>query len=245
MKLAHQSRWKWVALGLLGGLIVFLLYRYHSELGIQAVKLWNFFRDRPQLKKTLNSFGPYSPLFFILLQITQVVIAPIPGEPIEFLGGYAFGLWGGMLYSLLGLIAGSWMAFGIARIFKKWAVEKFVSPATMKKFDYLIGHEGVILSFLLFLIPGFPKDTLCYLLGLTPMHMGIFLIVMTLGRLPGLWVITLQGAKVHQHQYKAFLILFVISALIILVFYIYRENIDRWIKKVREASMGKKRTKMS
>jgi uncharacterized membrane protein YdjX (TVP38/TMEM64 family) len=179
-------------------------------------------------------------LIFILLQIIQVVIAPIPGEPIEFLGGYAFGVWGGMLYSMIGLIVGSWIAFSVARILKKWALEKFVSPATMKKFDYLIGHEGVVLSFLLFLIPGFPKDTLCYILGLTPMHMGIFLIVSTMGRMPGLWMITLEGAKVHQHQYKAFLVLFVISVLIILVFSIYRENIDRWIKKVREESMEKK-----
>jgi uncharacterized membrane protein YdjX (TVP38/TMEM64 family) len=240
MKLKRQSRWKWVVICLLGGLIVFLLYRYHSQLGIEVVKLWHFFRDRYQLKKVLESFGPYSPLVFILLQIIQVVIAPIPGEPIEFLGGYVFGFWAGMLYSMVGLVAGSWMAFSIARSFKKWAVEKFVSPATMKKFDYLIGHEGAVLSFLLFLIPGFPKDSLCYLLGLTPMHMGIFLIVMIMGRIPGLWVITLEGAKVHQHQYKTFLILFVITALIALVFYIYRENIDRWIKKMREAGVQKK-----
>jgi uncharacterized membrane protein YdjX (TVP38/TMEM64 family) len=56
------------------------------------------------------------------------------------------------------------------RIFEKYTVEKFVSPQTIKKFDYLIGHEGVIVSFLLFLIPGFPKDALFYLLGLTLMH---------------------------------------------------------------------------
>jgi uncharacterized membrane protein YdjX (TVP38/TMEM64 family) len=212
---------------------------------MEAVKLWHLFRDRPQLKKTLQSFGPYSPLIFILLQIIQVVIAPIPGEPIEFLGGYVFGVWAGMLYSIIGLIVGSWIAFGAARIFKKWAVEKFISPTTMKKFDYLIGHEGAVLSFLLFLIPGFPKDTLCYLLGLTPMHVGIFLIVMTMGRIPGLWVITLEGAKIYQHQYKTFLILFVITALIFLVFYIYRENINRWIKKMREGDIQKKGAKMS
>jgi uncharacterized membrane protein YdjX (TVP38/TMEM64 family) len=240
MKLSRQSRWTWVALCLLGGLFVFLLYRYHSQLGIEVVKLWHLFRDHHQLKKTLESFGPYSPLVFILLQIIQVVVAPIPGEPIEFLGGYAFGMWAGMLYSMIGLIVGSWIAFSIARVFKKWAVEKFFSPTTMKKFDYLIGHEGVVLSFLLFLIPGFPKDTLCYVLGLTPMHMGIFLIISTMGRIPGVWMITLEGAKVQQHQYKTFLILFVITALIILAFYIYREHIDRWIKKMREVGMEKK-----
>jgi uncharacterized membrane protein YdjX (TVP38/TMEM64 family) len=194
------------------------------------------------LKVVLRSYGPYSPLVFILLQVIQVVVAPIPGGPIEFLGGYVFGVWAGMLYSTIGLILGSWIAFSIARIFEKRAVEKFVSPELRKRFDYLIGHEGVILSFLLFLIPGFPKDALCYILGLTPMHLGIFLIISTIGRIPGTLMAILQGAKIYQHQYKTFLILLGISALLILVFYIYHENIHGWIRGY-EVGIQKKKSK--
>ena len=134
---------------------------------------------------------------------------------------------------MVGLLFGSWLAFSLARIFEKWAVEKFVSPQTKKKFEYLIGHEGVILSFLLFLIPGFPKDALCYILGLTPMHLGIFLIISTIGRIPGTLMATLQGAKAFDHQYKIFLILLGISTLVILAFYIYHEEIHQLIKKLR------------
>jgi uncharacterized membrane protein YdjX (TVP38/TMEM64 family) len=170
-----------------------------------------------------------------------VVVAPIPGEAIEFLGGYVFGVWGGMLYSMIGLILGSWFAFSIARIFEKRAVEKFVSPKLINKFDYLIGHEGVILSFLLFLIPGFPKDTLCYILGLTPMHLGIFLVISTIGRVPGTLMATLQGAKAFDQQYVTLLILLMISVVIILAFYIYQENIHHWIKKRSKAGTQKKR----
>jgi uncharacterized membrane protein YdjX (TVP38/TMEM64 family) len=103
----------------------------------------------------------------------------------------------------------------------------------MSDFRYLIGHEGVILSFLLFLIPGFPKDALCYILGLTPMHLGIFLIISTIGRVPGTVMATLQGAKAFDHQYKIFFLLLGISALIILVFYIYHVDIHRQIKKLK------------
>jgi uncharacterized membrane protein YdjX (TVP38/TMEM64 family) len=163
-----------------------------------------------------------------------VVVAPIPGGAIEFLGGYLFGVKAGLIYSMIGLVIASWLAFGLARIFEKWAVEKFVSPQTLKKFDYLIGHEGVILSFLLFLIPGFPKDALCYILGLTPMHLGIFLIISTIGRVPGTLMATLQGAKAFDHQYKFFLILLGVSALIILVFYIYHEEIHQWVRQVKK-----------
>lgn len=233
MKFSFPSKWKWAGILGLIGLFIFIIYQYHSELWILCVRLWNLFGSHRRLKAFVSSFGVYSPLAFILLQVIQVVVAPIPGGAIEFLGGYLFGVWAGMLYSMIGLILGSWLAFSIGKIFERWAVEKFVSPKTMKKFDYLIGREGVILSFLLFLIPGFPKDALCYILGLTPMHLGLFLIISTIGRIPGTLMATLQGAKAFEHQYKLFLILSVASALIILVFYIYHEQIHQWIKKLR------------
>jgi len=231
-----RSRWVWITCLLLG-LITLLIASYNSQLWAQATKLWELFQDRRQLNRVIKSFGPSSPLIFILLQIIQVVVAPVPGEAIEFLGGYVFGVWAGMVYSLIGLILGSGIAFGIARIFEKQAIEKFVAPGLRKKFDYLIGHQGVILSFLLFLIPGFPKDTLCYILGLTPMHWGIFLIISTLGRIPGALLATLQGAKAFDQQYLTLIVLLVISALIILVFYIYHENIHQWIKKRSKADI--------
>jgi uncharacterized membrane protein YdjX (TVP38/TMEM64 family) len=189
--------------------------------------------DHHRLKEVILSYGAYSPLAFILLQILQVVVAPIPGGAIEFLGGYIFGVKAGFFYSMVGLLLGSWIAFGLARVFERWAVEKFVSEDTRKKFDYLVGHEGAILSFLLFLIPGFPKDALCYILGLTPMHFGIFLIISTIGRVPGTLMAILQGAKAFDHQYKIFMILLGISVLVILVFYIYHDEIHSWIKKLK------------
>jgi uncharacterized membrane protein YdjX (TVP38/TMEM64 family) len=241
MKLSLQPRLNWVWITcLLVGLLILLIYLYNSQLWIQAVKLWDIFPDHHRLKEFIFSFGAYSPLAFILLQVIQVVIAPIPGGAIEWLGGFIFGVKAGFIYSMIGMTLGSWLAFSLARIFEKVAVEKFVSPGIRRKFDYLIGHEGVILSFLLFLIPGFPKDALCYILGLTPMHLGIFLIISTIGRIPGTLMATLQGAKAFDHQYKPFLILLGVSALVILVFYIYHGEIHGWIKKRSKAGIQKK-----
>jgi uncharacterized membrane protein YdjX (TVP38/TMEM64 family) len=232
MKSSLHSKLKWaVGFSFLGGLLALILYQYNSLLWIKTVRLYGLFQDPCKLKGVLTSFGVYSPLFFIFLQILQVIVAPIPGEAIEFLGGYLFGLKAGLLYSMIGVVLGSWLAFSLARIFEKRVVEKFVSPKLRKKFDYLIGHEGVMLSFILFLIPGFPKDTLCYILGLTPMSLGIFLTISTIGRIPGTLIATLQGAKAFEQQYKTLLILLGVSVLIILAFYIYHDDIHRWIKK--------------
>ena len=223
---------KWIlAILILAGLFTLITYHYNSQIWNQAVKLYSLLQNPQRLKGFITSFGTYSPLVYMVVQILQVIVAPIPGGAIEFLGGYLFGVKAGFIYSMIGLFWGSLLAFGLARIFEKWAVEKLVSKETIKKFDYLIGHEGVILSFLLFLIPGFPKDALCYILGLTPMHLGMFLIISTIGRIPGTLMACLQGGKAFEHQYKLFLILLGISTLIILIFYIYHEPIHQLIKK--------------
>jgi len=238
LSLQLRSKWFWIACFLVG-LVILLIYLYNSQLWFRTVRLWGLFQDRHELRNIIKSFGPYSPLIFISLHILHAVIPPIPGEAIEFLGGYLFGVRAGMFYSMIGLIIGSWLSFSIARIFEKRVVERFVSPALRKKLDYLSGHEGVILSFLLFLIPVFPKVALCYILGLTPMPLGIFLIISTIGRIPGTLMATLQGANVYEHHYKIFLILLGISALIVLAFYIYHENIHQWIKKRSNADIQK------
>src|SRR4030043_1683090 len=235
MATSSWTKWEWVlVLFILAGIVFLIIYQYNSQLWNQIVKLYDLLHDRQQLKGFIRSFGAYSPLAYIFLQIIQVVVAPIPGGAIEFLGGYLFGVQAGFIYSMIGLTLGSWLAFSLARIFEKIAVEKFVSERTRKKFDYLVEHQGVILSFILFLIPGFPKDALCYILGLTPMHLGIFLIISTIGRIPGTLMAILQGAKAFEHEYYTFGMLLGGSALVILVFYIYHEEIHNLIKKLKE-----------
>ena len=235
MATSSRTKWKWVLLlCILAGFIFFFVYQYNSRIWVQVVKLYSLYQDQQEFKKTISSYGAYGPLAYILLQVLQVVIAPIPGGAIEFLGGVLFGVKAGFIYSMIGLALGSWLAFSLARIFEKVAVEKFVSEQTLKKFDYLVEHQGAILSFILFLIPGFPKDALCYILGLTPMHLGIFLVISIVGRIPGTLIATLQGTKAFEHQYILFLILLGLSALVILIFYIYHEEIHNWVKKFKE-----------
>jgi uncharacterized membrane protein YdjX (TVP38/TMEM64 family) len=101
-----------------------------------------------------------------------------------------------------------------------------------------VGHEGAVLSLLLFLIPGSPKDALCYILGLTPMHWGIFLAISTVGRVPGTLMACLQGAKAFSHQYKTLILLAGTSALILLVFYIYHDRIHQLIKRTKRDKSG-------
>ena len=183
-----------------------------------------------RLTKFLQSLGPYSPAVFVLLQVLQVVAAPFPGELTGVAGGYVYGESVGFLLSTIGLTLGSWIAFELASILGRPFVERFVSQEVLHKFDFLTTNTGATICFLLFLIPGFPKDYLCYLLGLSRMKLGTFLIVSIIGRIPGTYLLTMQGAKFRNQEYYEVALFAVGSAVILLVAYLYRNKIYQWVK---------------
>ena len=153
----------------------------------------------------LNSLGPLSFVGFIILQAIQVIAAPIPGEVTGFIGGYLYGIVIGIVLSTIGLTIGSWVAFTLSRVLGRPFVEKFIKKKTIERYDYLLHHKGAFLVFLLFLIPGFPKDSLCYILGLGHLTTKEFLIISTVGRFAGTVLLTLGGSYIHNQQYYRFL----------------------------------------
>jgi uncharacterized membrane protein YdjX (TVP38/TMEM64 family) len=109
-------------------------------------------------------------------------------------------------------------------------VEKLVGENVTKKVDFLTTDSGAVVCFLLFMIPGFPKDALCYLLGLSRMRLATFMVLSTLGRMPGTFLLTLQGASVRNEHYQAAIAIAAISVAIVFTAYIFRAQIDRWVK---------------
>ena len=188
------------------------------------------YSNSDRLTKFLQSLGPYPPAVFVLLQVLQVIAAPFPGELTGVAGGYVYGETFGFLLSSIGLTLGSWIAFELASILGRPFVERFISQEVLHKFDFLTTNTGAMICFLLFLVPGFPKDYLCYLLGLSRMKLGTFLIVSIVGRIPGTYLLTVQGAKFRNQEYYAVALFAVVSAVILLAAYLYRNKIYHWIK---------------
>jgi uncharacterized membrane protein YdjX (TVP38/TMEM64 family) len=183
-----------------------------------------------KFSRFLEALGPYSPAVFVLFQTLQVIAAPFPGELTGVAGGYVYGEKVGFLLSTLGLTLGSWVAFELASLLGRPFVERFVSADVLHKFDFLTTNTGAAICFVLFLFPGFPKDYLCYLLGLSRMRLRTFLMVSVIGRLPGTYLLTMQGASIRNQQYLAAAIFAVVAAAILLVTYLYRGRIYNWIK---------------
>ncbi len=192
-----------------------------------------YLTDKQRLLAVIKEHPANAALIFIGLQVLQVVAAPVPGEVTGFVGGLFFGPFWGVLYSTIGLTLGSWLAFVLARFAGRPLVETFVNPETIKRYDYVMKHKGMFLAFLMFLIPGFPKDLLCYLLGLGHMRQRDFLLVSTTGRLLGTLLLTMGGTLFRDQRYAAFFTLAGISIALILFTMIYRENIERWFRGMR------------
>lgn len=218
--------------GLVLGGIFYLLY---------AHGLIDYFTDRQRLLKFIQEHRSYAALIFIGLQVLQVVAAPVPGEVTGFVGGVFFGTASGILYSTIGLTLGSWLAFVLARLAGRPLVEMVVKAETIKRYDYVMKHKGLFLAFLMFLIPGFPKDILCYLLGLGHMGQRDFLLVSTSGRLLGTTLLTLGGTLFRDRHYGALFTLLGVSLLLILLTMIYRENIEQWFRRLRATQLTKHR----
>ncbi len=187
--------------------------------------------SKEKVRAWLMSFGSAAPLVFIGIQALQVVFAPIPGEATGFLGGFLFGIPRGFLYSTVGLTLGSTLAFLLGRWLEIHFVEKVVQRETLEKFDFIIERQGALIAFLLFLIPGFPKDYLCFILGLSKMPLRVFLLINIIGRMPGTFLLTLQGAKVYKGHYVSFFILLGIFLLAGLLMLLYKETLYRWLRR--------------
>lgn len=198
-----------------------------------------FFMCKDRILAFLDSLGPLSFVGFVLLQAAQVVVAPIPGEVTGFIGGYVYGPFLGVVLSTVGLVLGSLVAFLLSRTFGRPFVERFIDQSVMQRYDYVLHHKGIFLIFLLFLIPGFPKDYLCFILGLGHLTLAEFFVVSTVGRLFGTILLTLGGQYIRHDQYRNFYILLGAAIIVIFLVLLYRERLEAWFRHLHHRSTKK------
>jgi uncharacterized membrane protein YdjX (TVP38/TMEM64 family) len=197
--------------------------------------LYTFFVDRKKIVDFVNSFGPLSVVIFIGLQVLQVIVAPIPGEVNGFIGGYLYGPVLGTLYSTIGLTIGSWLAFTLARWLGMPFVERVINPQIIQKYDYFMEHRGILVTFILFVIPGFPKDALSYIIGLSHMKTSTFLIVCTAGRLLGTTMLSISGDCARNGQNIAVGVLLGVSTVIVILAYYYHDELLNLVRKKKNS----------
>jgi uncharacterized membrane protein YdjX (TVP38/TMEM64 family) len=180
---------------LIAGLVLTILV---GALILWGQPLYRFVADQAQVRAWVEGLSAWGPLAIVGLEIAQVLLAPIPGQAIDAVSGYLFGIWLGSLYAAVGIGLGSLINFGLARRFGRPLVAKMVKPDALARLDDLADRGGALFFFLIWLFPFVPDDLACLACGLTRMSWRQFLILMTLGRLPGIVVATWIGANAAQ-----------------------------------------------
>jgi len=187
--------------------------------------LVRLYQDKHFLKETVRAWGVWAPLVFMAIQALQVIISPIPGEITGPVGGALFGVLWGVIYSTIGLTFGTLVCFALGRLWGEPLIRPWLSEHHWEKMSFIIEAEGAIICFILYLIPGFPKDIISYLFGMSPMPFWVFALVSTVGRLPGTWISSYFGANVGEQQYIYAIAFIAITAALCLPLYYYRDRI--------------------
>ncbi|WP_050048294.1 TVP38/TMEM64 family protein [Halanaeroarchaeum sulfurireducens] len=184
------------------------------------------------LRAWIAEFGVIAPLVFIVLQILQVIIAPIPGQVFALVAGYLFGGVAGTVYSLTGVIIGSAIAFCLARRYGRSFVEDILHDDVLVRFDGFVERVGIPGLFAIFLVPGIPDDVICFLSGLTTIRLRTFLVIVAVGRFPAYVITVFAGGDFASGQYGRALVLMGIAVFFSAVGYFYQKQIRRSVERI-------------
>ena len=161
------------------------------------------FAEEPELFQAwVDRSGIWGRLMLVGMVYLQVIVALIPGEPLELAAGYAFGMVEGTLLSMAGIVLGSAVIFLLVQRFGSKLVEVFFSEKDLKRLSFLKNPKKTkVLAFILMMIPGTPKDMLSYFAGLTPLTLKEWLGIVVIARSPSLVTSTISGGAAGEQNY--------------------------------------------
>ena len=168
-----------------------------------------FVREPERFRAWVDAAGVWGRVAFVGMVIFQLIIALSPGEPLEMGAGYAFGAVEGTILCIIGCVIGSALVFLFVRRFGVKLVEVFFPREKIRSLRFLQDSRRLdLLTFIVFFIPGTPKDLLSYFIGLTDMKLGTWLFITAVARIPSIVTSTVTGDALGLKDYQFALIAF-------------------------------------
>ena len=187
-------------------------------------------------RQWVDGFGIWGRLIFMGMVFLQVLVALIPGEPLELAAGYVFGVVEGSLLSMAGILLGSAVVFLLVKRLGTKFVEVFFPERELKRLSFLKDpRKARVLAFVLMTIPGTPKDLLSYFSGLTPLKLWQWLLIVLVSRIPSLMTSTVSGALAGKENYSLSAVVFGITICLSLIGILYYRKICREQEKSADA----------
>ena len=182
-----------------------------------------------EFRAYMHDKKPWSVVMFRVCMVLQVVAAVIPGGPFEVAAGYAFGTVLGSIIADIAMTIGSVFVFLMVRKFGMRFVELFVTKEQLDQVKFLKhSPQRDLVTFILFLIPGTPKDIITYFMGFTDMKIYVWIAIVFFGRFPAIFLSAVGGSALNNGNYIR---LFIIGALIIVTFLVGSISYYFWHKK--------------
>lgn len=196
-------------------------------------EIFRIVRSPEAIQEWLAGFGVWAPVVFIGVQFLQVVVFVIPGEVTQLAGGFLFGIGWGLVYSLVGIGLGSCFAFLVARKLGLAFVTRLFGATQVAKFEaFISSNKAMVAFFLLFVIPGIPKDILCYIAGLSFLPLPLFLAISLIGRLPALVGSVIIGHAAASQDWIILIAVAVIASVLFVLGLVFRRQIHERIERV-------------
>lgn len=194
-----------------------------------------------EFKAWVMSLGIWGWLVVLGIQVLQIIIAFIPGEPVEIIAGVLYGGWGGLAVCLIGCILASSGIFLLTKRFGIPLIEKLFKSKRMDEYSFLNDSRKLeTVVFILFLIPGTPKDMLTYIVGTSPMKLPQFLLISTFARLPSIISSTFIGATMRQGEWEFSILIFTVTAIIGIAGIRYKDRIINFCRQMGQRIRGEK-----
>lgn len=185
-----------------------------------------------------KEYRTQSIFIYIAVQILQIVICIIPGQWLQFAAGYMYGFWLGYLWSLVGAFIGTVITYYLAKILGHDIMHLIFSEEKIRNMlKTLNSKKAVILVFLIYLIPGVPKDLCSYVAGLSEMKLKPFLVISLIGRSPGMMGSLLIGRQVEVGGYTSAIVIAVIALILCLLGVLFRKQITSAMDKAYDKLM--------
>ena len=197
-------------------------------------ELWQLITSqqaRDEFVDWVRSHGVWGMLVFLGLELFQIVVAVVPGEPVQLMAGALYGPAGGLALCLVGILIGSTMIYFFVRALGAKAID----PAVLHKYRFLQDEKRARSAlYLLFFLPGMPKDLLTYLGPFLPLKPGEFLLICTLARFPCLLASTVAGDSLFEGNIALPLVLLAVTGALGLVGIRNEEKIMDWLRRRKD-----------
>lgn len=180
-----------------------------------GLPMLRFASDPEKFRALVDAHGIGGRLIYIGMVVLQITVALIPGEPLEIAAGYAFGTLEGTILCLVATGLGSSLVILLVRRFGTRLCEVFFTREKLSKLRFLqASPKRTAIFALIFMLPGTPKDLLCYYAGLTDIKLSTLLIICSVGRIPSVLTSTLGGDALGTKSYIFAAVVFGLTLLI-------------------------------